>query len=136
MQESLVLASTFRVSSIAWLGGPRRRRDCNTGKRWPLCMNMHHQLELVDEYTIRAARGAICFTLALNTRHVLLQWELRVIVPDNIAHSQVWPASAELRRLQHCTCHHLALCSTHRWDPKVMMRSSALATPLPATIWS
>ena len=25
------------------------------------------------------------FHIALNTRHVLLQWELRVIVPDSIA---------------------------------------------------
>ena len=79
------------------------------------------------------------FHIALNTRHVLLQWELRVIVPDSIAQHRAfpllaWPASAELPRLQDCTCHHLALCSTHRWDPKVMMRSSALAT-LPATIW-
>ena len=62
------------------------------------------------------------FHIALNTRHVLLQWELRVIVPDNIAHSQVWPASAELPRLQDCTCHHLAPLLDHRRDPKVMMR--------------
>lgn len=43
------------------------------------------------------------FHIALNTRHVLLQWELRVIVPDSIAQHrafplQAWPASAELPR--------------------------------------
>lgn len=100
-------------------------------------MNMHHQLELVDEYTIRAARGVICFTLLSTVDMCSLQWELRVIVPDSIthSHSRSGRASAELRRLQHCTCHHLALCSTHRRDSKVMMRSSALATPIPAALW-
>jgi hypothetical protein len=82
-------------------------------------MIMHHQLELVDEYNM--------FHIALNTRHVLLQWELRVIVPDSIAQHRAfpllaWPASAELPRLQDCTCHHLAPLLDHRRDPKVMMR--------------
>jgi hypothetical protein len=63
MQESPVLAETFRVNSSAGPSGPRRRRDCNTGKLWPLCMNRHSQWELDGQNTITDARDAICFTL-------------------------------------------------------------------------
>jgi len=43
---------------------------------------------------------------------------------------QVWPASALLP-----TCHHEARDSTIGGTPKTVMRSSALATLTPATIW-
>jgi len=62
------------------------------------------------------------FHIALNTRHVLLQWELRGIAQHRAFPLLAWPASAELPRLQDCTCHHLAPLLDHRRDPKVMMR--------------
>lgn len=135
MQESPVLASTFRVKSSAGPSGPGGLRYCNTGKEWPLCMNRYSQLELVDENTIRAAREVICFTLLRHVRcmRCTLQSALhmRVILADSIAHSI--PGLAALGSMLM-----LPRSPARRppaGTPKTAKRSSALATLIPATIW-
>jgi len=100
-----------------------------------LCMNRHNQLELVDENTIRDARYVICFIFcfdmcccsALQSSVLRMQ----VIVANSIERRSLpgWPASAAF-------IHHEARPSTRGATPTMVMRSSALATLTPATIWT
>lgn len=132
MQESPVLAETFRVNSSAGPSGPRGRRDCNTGKQLPLCMNQHNQSMRARprEYDQRCKRGNM-FHIASPCGPAVRTFKcMQVIVADSIAHSTPGLAASALP----CCHHHEARDSTIG-GTKDGDRSSALATLIPATIW-
>ena len=136
MQESPVLEETFRVNSSAGPSGPRGRRDCNTGKQLPLCMNQHKQSMRARrrEYEQRCKRckrgnmfhiaspcGPAVYT-QVHASHRPQQHRTSNSGSGRLGSSMLLPPPRGPRL-------------DHRRDPKDGDRSSALVTLIPATIW-